>query len=86
MKLLHSQHFRKRLAKRVYQNQKLKKKISKQLKYLRSSLTHPSLKTHRLKGVRAQEYAIWIEGNIRITFILIDDEIILTDIITHDEY
>jgi plasmid maintenance system killer protein len=29
-----------------------------------------SLKTHKLKGNRAKEYAIWIEGDLRITFVL----------------
>jgi plasmid maintenance system killer protein len=37
---------------------------------------------HKLKGERAQEYAIWIEQNLRITLQIKDGLILLTDIIT----
>jgi len=86
MRLVYSEHFKKRLQKRLSKNVSLKQKVGKQLKLLVSNTQHPSLKTHKLKGSRAKEYAIWIEGDLRITFILIEDTVLLTDIITHDEY
>lgn len=86
MRLSYTDYFKKRLKKRVEKNYILNQKVSKQLKLLLSDFSHPSLKTHKLKGERADEYAIWIEGDLRIIFILIDDEILLTDLITHSEY
>lgn len=86
MNLFYSEYFKKRLKKRLEKSPKLKLKISKQLKILTQDIHHPSLKTHKLKGTRKDEYAIWIEGNLRITFLVIDDRLLLTDIITHDEY
>ncbi len=86
MNLAYSNYFKKRFRKRLEKSPKLKSKISKQLKLLVQDIHHPSLKTHKLKGNRKDEYAIWIEGDIRITFLIIDDRLLLTDIITHDEY
>lgn len=86
MKLVYSNHFKKRLKKGTNKNHVLKQKVGKQLKLLIVDFTHPSLKTHKLKGERANEYVIWIEGDLRITFVLMNDEILLTDLITHDEY
>ena len=86
MKLKYSDYFKKRLQQRLTKNPILKTKINKQLNFLQKNLRHPSLKTHRLKGSRAEEYAIWIEGNLRITFIIADEVFLFTDFITHDEY
>lgn len=86
MKLVYTDHFRKRLKKRLEKNSKLREKVGKQLKLLGRDLTYPSLRTHKLKGERILEYAIWIEGDLRITFQIIGEGILLTDIITHDEY
>jgi len=86
MKLTYTNYFKKRLKKRVDKNHVLKQKVGKQLQLLLSDFGHPSLKTHKLKGERANEYAVWIEGDLRVTFIIIADEILLTDLITHDEY
>jgi len=86
MKLTYSNYFQKRLKKRIAKNPQLKTKISKQLKILEYDPNYPSLKIHKLKGKHATEHAIWIKKNLRITFIIINDNILLTDIITHDEY
>jgi len=86
MKLIYSEYFKKKLKKRITKNNLLKRKVGKQLKLLVLYFKHPSLKTHKLKGKRANEYAIWIEGDLRITLILEDNTILLTDFIKHDEY
>ena len=86
MKLSYSDYFRKRLKKRIDKNSQLKQKVSKQLKLLVQNIHHPSLKIHKLKGTRKTEYAIWLEGDLRITFVVIEEGLLLTDIITHDEY
>jgi mRNA-degrading endonuclease YafQ of YafQ-DinJ toxin-antitoxin module len=86
MKIQTTAHFDKNLSKRIKKNSQLKNKIKKQIELLKENLRHPSLKLHKLSGERAQEYSFWIEGNLRITFMIIDDVILFTDIITHDEY
>ncbi len=79
-------YFRKSLAKKTKKNPKLEAKIGKQIKLLLKDFRHSSLKTHKLVGKRADQYSIWIEDNLRITFKIIGDTIFLVDIVTHDEY
>lgn len=79
-------HFDKNLAKKVKNNSQLKVKIKKQIELLNENFRHPSLKLHKLRGKKVEEYSFWIEGNLRITFMIVDDIILFTDIITHDEY
>ncbi|MFH1970949.1 MAG: plasmid stabilization protein [Patescibacteria group bacterium] len=79
-------YFDKNLSKKIRKNPQLKEKIKKQIELLRENLRHSSLKLHKLTGKRAHEYSFWIERNLRITFMIIDNEILFTDIITHDEY
>lgn len=86
MKLASTPYFDKKLKKRINKNTQLKKKVSKQLNLVIQNPAHPSLKTHKLKGKRAEEFTFWVEGNLRITFQIIKDTILLTDFITHDEY
>lgn len=86
MEIRTTAHFDKNLSRKVKKNSQLKVKIKKQVELLRENLKHPSLKLHKLTGKRAQEYSFWIEGNLRITFVVIDNKILFTDIITHDEY
>ncbi len=86
MRIKSTPHFDKRLAKRIKGNAQLKKKVSEQLKKLKINAKYPSLKMHKLKGERTQEYSIWIEGNLRIVFQITSSTFLLTDIITHDEY
>jgi len=79
-------YFDKNLSKKIRKNSQLKAKVKKQIELLKENLRHPSLKLHKLTGKRAQEYSFWIEGNLRITFVIINNVILFTDIITHDEY
>ncbi len=86
MRLARTSHFDKKLSKRIKTNIVLKKKVSERLKLLITDTWNPKLKTHKLKGERSEEYAITIEGNLRIVFEIIKDTILLTDVINHDEY
>jgi len=79
-------HFDKNFKKKIKRNPQTKIKIKRQIELLKTDFRHPSLKLHKLKGKRAQEYSFWIEGNLRITFTIVDNKILFTDIITHDEY
>ncbi|HTK03865.1 MAG TPA: plasmid stabilization protein [Alphaproteobacteria bacterium] len=86
MEIRTTSHFDKNLSKKLKSNFQLKNKVNKQVGLLQQNLRHPSLKLHKLNGERAQEYSFWIEGNLRITFMIVDHVILFTDIITHDEY
>lgn len=86
MRLFYSEYFKKRLKKRLNKNPGLKIRVSKQLQLLQQNPQYPSLKRHKLKGDRADEFAIWIEGDVRITFVVVEMGFLLTDILTHDEY
>jgi mRNA-degrading endonuclease YafQ of YafQ-DinJ toxin-antitoxin module len=86
MNLYYTDHFRKRLAKRVARDETLKAKVAQQLETLSRNWRHPSLKTHKLQGGRTEQYALRVEGDLRITFIRVEAGFLLTDIITHDEY
>ena len=86
MKLASSSHFDKKLGRKIKGNEILKKKVSVKLKLLTADLGNPVLKTHKLKGKRSEEYAITVEGNLRIVFQIVEDTIFLTDVINHDEY
>lgn len=86
MRLQSTSRFDRRLKKKLKNNNHLKKQVGKQLKKLQTNPKHTSLKLHKLEGKRAREYSIYIENNLRITFQIIDDVVLLTDIITHDEY
>lgn len=78
--------FDKKLKKKISKKPKLKDKISKQTKLLTQNIKHPSLKVHKLKGSHQLDYAFWIEDDLRIIFKIIDNNIIFTNLITHDEY
>lgn len=86
MKIKYSPYFIKRFQKRLVKNPHLKEKFAKQYALIHMDLRHPSLKLHKLKGKRGDEYSFWIEGNLGVLFVFIDDCIYLTDIVTHDEY
>jgi mRNA-degrading endonuclease YafQ of YafQ-DinJ toxin-antitoxin module len=86
MKLASTIYFDRKLRKKISKNPQLKRKISKQLKIVIQNPFHPSLKTHKLKGRKAEEFSFWIEGNLRVTYQIVKDTIILTDLISHDEH
>lgn len=86
MKVVLTERFKKRVTKRVKKNSELERKIVKQIQLLRQNPHHPSLKLHKLEGERRLEYAVWVEGNLRLTCQIDGEVIVLTDLITHDEY
>jgi len=86
MNLHHTSHFKRKLKQTIRKNPTLKKKITQQLNLLLKNPNHPSLRLHKLKGKRINQYSIWIESNLRITFIKEEQNYILVDILTHDQY
>lgn len=86
MKLVYLPVFVKKLKRKTNNNQILKAKLGKQISLLLQNIQHPSLKVHKLKGKRKEDYSFWVENDLRIIFKIIEDTIIFTDLITHDEY
>lgn len=86
MNIKYTDYFLGRLKKRLQKSPHIRKKLTKQIKLLQNNIKHPSLKVHILKGKRAEEFSFWVEGNLRITFIVRVGYYLFTDIITHDEY
>ena len=86
MSLIYSSHFLRRLKRRVKKNPQLKQKVSRQVNLLLTDENNPALRRHRLKGKWSRQQVIDIESNLRITFFKTDGNVILLDIITHDEY
>ncbi len=64
----------------------LKRSLKKQFKIFAQNPYHPSLKTHKLKGKRINEYSIWIKSNLRAIAVKEKGNFIFFDLITHDEY
>jgi mRNA-degrading endonuclease YafQ of YafQ-DinJ toxin-antitoxin module len=86
MKTIASPNFIRRLKKIVKKNSSLAKKFDKQIALFCNNINHPSLKTHKLQGERSEQYAFWIEGDLRIVFIWSGPDVIFTEILTHDKY
>ena len=65
----------------------LKARYSKTIRLLKSNPFHPSLRLHKLKGELSEYYSVSIDMEYRIIldFIIIDKEIFLIDIGSHDE-
>ena len=62
-------------------------RYKKVLKLLEINPYHPSLRLHKLKGQFKDKYSVSITMNYRILikFVLIENEIVLIDIGSHDE-
>ena len=86
MNIYYSDAFLRQIKKKYTKNPSLRKKVVKQVKLFKRDTNFPSLKTHKLTGKRSDQYAFWIEANLRIIFIYSGQDIIFTDIVTHDQY
>lgn len=86
MNIYFSPVFDKKLKKIVKNNLILKKNILKQLQLFNRFPYHPSLRTHKLKGQRCDQFAIWLHADLRALYIKDKEDIIFVDLIDHDHY
>jgi|APSaa5957512576_1039674.scaffolds.fasta_scaffold41426_2 mRNA-degrading endonuclease YafQ of YafQ-DinJ toxin-antitoxin module len=86
MNLYPTTHFKRQLKQKAKKNFTLKNLIKNKLNLLLDDSRHPSLRLHKLKGKKIDQYSIWIESNLRIIFLKEKDSYILTDLINHDQY
>ena len=66
-------------------DKKLYVKIEKQLFLFKQNNKHPSLRLHKLTGDQTGIWSMSIDKNMRMLFIVIDDEAHFFDLGTHDE-
>ena len=74
-----------RLRKIKQKQPQLFKKIQKQLKLFKMNINHPSLRTHKLKGNLSNTWSISIEDNIRLIYVIKNNEAIFLKIGGYDE-
>lgn len=81
--------FEKKIKQLCQKNPNLNSSFKKQLNLFKINPSYPSLRLHKLKGARSQQYAIWIKDDLRaivIKSITRPDTFIFFDVVSHDEY
>jgi mRNA-degrading endonuclease YafQ of YafQ-DinJ toxin-antitoxin module len=78
--------FQKKAKKLIDGNPQLRKKLQKQFKMFQQNPNHLGLRLHKLQGKRSEQFAIWIEGNLRALAIKNVDTYTFFDLVTHDQY
>ncbi len=78
--------FRKKALKLCRKDPLLKNELSKQFSLFQQNHFHPSLRLHKLKGKRSEQFTIWIAGDIRALSIKDGDSYVFFDLISHDDY
>ncbi|HYD34789.1 MAG TPA: hypothetical protein VD999_01855 [Vitreimonas sp.] len=81
-----TQDFQKKVVKLVLHNDQLRKKLKKQFQLFQQNPYHLGLRLHKLKGQRSEQYAIWIDGDLRALAIKDGEVYIFFDLVTHDQY
>ena len=86
-KLLETKSYIKKIKKFLKKHPNLFKKYEKTISILEQNPFHPSLRLHKLQGDLKEFYSVSIdlEYRIIIDFIIIDKQIFLIDIGSHDE-
>lgn len=81
-----TQSFQKKAQRLCKKDAQLRFALAKQFSLFQENHEHPSLKLHKLKGTRSEQYAVWIMGNLRALGIKSEDEYVFFDLVTHDQY
>jgi len=86
-KVTFTEKYEKKAKKFFKKHQNLKNKYNKIIFFLEQNPFHPSLRLHKLQGDLKEFYSVSIdlEYRIIIDFIIIDEQIFLIDIGSHDE-
>lgn len=85
MSIYPTPHFKRQLKQKTKKKPALKILIKSKLNLLLENSNHPSLRLHKLKGKRIDQYSVWIESNLRLIFLKEEKSYILTDLINHDQ-
>lgn len=85
MNALYSPHFITKYKKIAKRNKKLSDQIKEKIALFLSNKYDNSLNLHKLKGSMGECWSFSIESNIRVILMHSNDEVIFTDIGSHDE-
>lgn len=78
--------FQKKAKKLCKKDTQLRGTLAKQFSLFQENHQHPSLRLHKLKGKRSEQYSIWIMGDLRALSIKDEEEYIFFDLVNHDQY
>jgi len=86
-KILEPKSYQKKLVKFFKKHKNLLKRYEKVIFLLEANPYHPSLRLHKLQGKLKEYYSVSLDMEYRviIDFIIVDEEIILIDIGSHDD-
>ena len=85
MKLAFTIQFNDKLEKIKKSNPEVYIKIKQKLKLFEQNPSHPSLRTHKLKGNLQNTWSISIDKNFRLVFFFDKEQIVFFYLGTHDE-
>ncbi len=85
MKIQYHREFIKSYKKRVTPHPKLEKQFKIQLGKLLKNPKEPSLRDHKLLGKKKNFRAFSVTGDIRVVYIIVDNNIWLYDIGSHNQ-
>jgi addiction module RelE/StbE family toxin len=80
------QGFKRSYKKRVRNNSRLKKKFWEKMEIFLENPLFPQLRTHKLSGKLAGQWAFSVDNDCRIVFEFVgEDRVLLIDVGSHDE-
>lgn len=85
MKIEFTHDFIKRYKKRFGHQTQIQKKFEERVRLFTQNPTNPILNNHPLKGKRRLVFAFSITGDIRVTYILVDNIAYFLDIGSHNQ-
>jgi addiction module RelE/StbE family toxin len=85
MKIKYHKDFLKNYKKRIKLNPKLAKQFIKQLNKFINNPKDPSLRDHKLIGKKQDLRAFSVTGDMRVVYKVVDDEIWLYDVGSHNQ-
>lgn len=81
-----TQGFQKKTARLVAHNDQLRRKLKKQLRLFKQNPHYLGLRLRKLKGKRSEQFAVWVEGDLRALAIKEGDVYVFFDLVKHDQY
>ena len=85
MEIRSTVEFEARLTKLCHRNKRLREKIDNKLRVLLHFPKHPSLRLHKLKSSKVEDWSVSVDRKIRIIFNYRDYGILLVNIGSHDQ-
>ncbi len=85
MQIKYHREFTKNYKKRIALNPKLVNQFRKQLEKFIQDFNNPILKDHKLIGEKSEYRAFSITGDVRVVYKIVDNEIWLYDIGSHNQ-